>query len=165
MARAAGLTSFLIGTAAALALLAGWRMPAGHAGWATALSVSVGVSRKVDLSHTGTVFDVGHLRPGRTLTTTVVLHNTRPAALRLRPRARVVGDVSVTDAIQARVTIPGEQLFRGPLSRLAQATARRMWLPPDESIPVTLAIIVPRSAAASAAGRAADMSLAFEVDP
>ena len=40
-----------------------------------------------------------------------------------------------------------------------------MWLPPDESIPVTLAIIVPRSAAASAAGRAADMSLAFEVDP
>ena len=41
------------------ALLAGWRMPAGHAGAATALSVSVGGSRKVDLSRTGTVFDVG----------------------------------------------------------------------------------------------------------
>ena len=165
MARAAGLTSFLIGAAAALALLSGWRMPARHAGGATALSVGVGVSRTVDLSRTGTVFDVGHLRPGRTLTTTIVLRNTRPTALRLRPRARVVGDVSVADAIHARVAIPGQQLFRGPLSRLAQATARRMWLPPDESIPITLSIAVPRATAARAAGRAADMSLAFEVDP
>jgi|tagenome__1003787_1003787.scaffolds.fasta_scaffold20502976_2 hypothetical protein len=165
MARAAGLTSFLIGTAAALALLAGWRMPAGYAGGATALSVSIGVSRTVELSRTGTVFGVGRLRPGRTLTTTVVLRSRRAGTLRLRPRARVVGDASVTHAIQVRVAIPGHHLFRGPLSRLALATARRMWLPPRASVPVTVTIVVPRSAAAEAAGRAADMSLVFEVDP
>ena len=165
MKGAAGLTSFLVGTVAALTLLAGWRMPAGHANAATALTVSVGGSRTVRLSRTGTVFDVAHMRPGRTLTATIVLHNTRPVALHLRPRARVTGDDSATDAMQVRVAAGGQTLFSGSLTRLAQPTARRIWLEPGRLATVTLQVVLPPSNRRRAAGRAADMALGFEVDP
>ena len=124
MARAAGLTSFLIGTAAALALLAGWRMPAGHAGGCDRAE-----RQRRRLAEGRPVTHRERLRrrdisvSGPALTTTVVLRNTRHAALRLRPRARVVGDVSVTERDAGARRPRRSQLFRGPLSRLAQATA------------------------------------------
>lgn len=165
MRRATRITSFLVGTAAALALLAAWRMPAGHANAATGLTVSVGGSRTVQLSRTGTVFDVARLYPGRALKATIVLRNTRRVSLHLRPRARLVGDDALTSAMQARVVAGGAQLFAGPLSHLARAKARRMWLQPRESTSVRFTLVLPASGAKRAAGRAANLALAFEVDP
>jgi hypothetical protein len=165
MRRWAELTSFLVGTAAALVLLAGWRVPSAHVNPRTALKVRVAASRAVEVSKPGTVLDVRGFR--RAFAITVVLRNPRHGDLHLRPRLQVQGDRRVAEAVQARLTAAGgEQLFEGPAERLSQNTARRLWLDPHGgATAVTLRLTLPRGEAGKAAARAAVLTLLFEVDP
>jgi hypothetical protein len=165
MTRAAQLMSFIAGTAAAVALLAGFRMPAGHPNPATSLSVSLRRSAAFDLSRTGTVFDVPRLPPGRTLSTEVVVHNNRHVPLHLRPRATVEGDPEVTAGVDAEIRVSGARLFHGSLERLSDATAQRFWVAPGASATVAFTAVLRRSAAGAAAGRAADVAIGLSVDP
>lgn len=165
MTRAVQLMSFIAGAAAALALLAGLRVPAGHPNPATSLSVSLRRPPAFDVSRTGTVFDMARLPPGRTLATDVVVHNNRRVALHLRPRATVEGDPEVTAAVYAEIRAGDTRLFRGPLARLTDATAQRFWVQPGASTTVRFTAVLERAKARSAAGRAADVSVGLWVDP
>ncbi len=165
MTRAVQLMSFIAGAAAAIALLAGLRMPAGHPNPATSLSVSLSRSPAFDVSRTGTVFDMPRLPPGRTLATDLVVHNNRRVALHLRPRATVEGDPEVTAAVYAEISADGTQLFRGSLARLTDATAQRFWVKPGASTTVRFTAVLERAKARSAAGRAADVAIGLWVDP
>ena len=159
------MTFFLAGAGAALALLLAFRVPAGHRGSNMALSMTVTGSPALQLSRTGTVFDVGRLRRGRPLVTTLQLRDARQSALRVRTRAQVSGDGALARAVWTTIGVGGTRVFAGPLSRLTAPTARRFWLEPGPSTDVVVRLVVPRSAHQDLGGRYTAASLAFEVAP
>jgi hypothetical protein len=157
--------SFLVGAAAALALLASWQVAAGPRGTDTALSVSVTSSPAAQLSRTGTLFDVSHLRRGRPLVTRLLLSDNRAETLRIRTKAEVSGDETVANAVWTTVNVDGDRVFAGPLTRLTRNTARRFWLQQEGQAVVLIRLVLPRSARGDLRGRYTDASLVFEVTP
>jgi hypothetical protein len=163
MKRWAELTSFLIGAAAALVLLAGWRVPAGRATLGADVTVSIGRSHSVQLSRTGTVLDSTRLQPGRTVAATVTVHNPGPAGLRLRPRAQAAGDAALDALLRVDVRADGQSLYSGTLADLARPVAGIWRLGPQASGRLTLRLTLPRGVAKGYAGRSTQPALVLEV--
>jgi hypothetical protein len=163
MKRWAELTSFLIGAAAALVLLAGWRVPAGRGTLGADVTLSIGLSPVVQLSRTGTVLDSTRLRPGQRVTTAVTVHNPSTAALRLRPQAQAAGDATLNALLHVDVRADGQKLYAGSLAELARPVAGAWRLGPGASGRLTLRLTLPSGIAAGYAGRSTHPAIVLEV--
>jgi hypothetical protein len=155
------LLSFLIGAAAALVLLAGWRVPEGRGELGADVTLSIGRSGIVELSRTGTVVDARRLLPGRTVRTEVVLHNPGRTAQRLRPRFQLAVGSQLARVLRVDVRAGGERVYAGTFHGLTRP-AETIRLRPGESKHVTLAVGLPRSGEDEYAGRSLQASLVFE---
>jgi hypothetical protein len=162
MRRFAQLSSFLVGAAAALVLLAGYRVPAGRGTLGADVTMSVGRSSLVQLSRTGTVLDAARLRPGRRVTSAVTVTNPGGATLRLRPRAQVAGDVALDALLRVEVRGGGRVLYRGTLHDLGQPVAGVWRLGPGASGLLSVRLGLPRGVAEGYAGRSTHPAIVVE---
>ncbi len=165
MRRLAELTSFGVGAAAALGLLVAWQVPGGKGAPLTSIAFGVEHSQTMQLSRTGTLFDVPRLHAGRPLSTSLRLESLRKAPLHVRPRIELDGDDALAQALDAEVLVDGEQLYRGPLQGLSERRAQRTWLRPRAHETLTVRLALPRGEAEHAAGRALRAVLRLEVEP
>ncbi|MFN2471066.1 MAG: hypothetical protein ABR583_08775 [Gaiellaceae bacterium] len=152
MKRWAHLISFVIGAAAALVLLAGWRVPSGRGVLGTDVTLSAARSPDVTLSQTGPFADVSALRPGES----GVFGSLRVANSSGRPlvmRARLRGDTDDLESVLfVELRAGDERLYRGPLAGL-DAWSRSFNLGTGASRPLTVRGWLPRAVRAGYQGR------------
>jgi hypothetical protein len=164
MSRLAKITSFLVGTAAALILVAAWRVPPGAAEPPARLRVAARASPAVQLSRTGLVIDAAQLRPGDARATSLAVTNVLATPLRVRARAELRAADPLAGAIRLRLLRDAEPLFNGPLPRLTGRVARRFSLQPGEQTTISVRIVLPAEGR-GVGGRVTDVELVFEVEP
>lgn len=162
MRRWAEITSFVVGAAAALVLLAGWQVPQGRDTVGATARLSIARSAIVELSRTGTVIDETHALPGGVARTAVVVTNSSSSVLRLVPRAEVGEDPVLARMLRLDVRANGAPLYRGRLAGLTGDAGATFRLVPGESARITVVLRLPRSVGRRAMGRETQASLAFE---
>ncbi len=157
MRHRAEITSFLVGAAAALVLIAGWRVPHGREAFGADVRISVARSSVVHVSRTGTVLDSTGLRPGEGARTTVRITNPTDRPLRLRPTAQV-DDPALARLLRVEVTAGGDRLFSGPLASMNGNAALPLRLRPGAAAAVQIRLRLGRG---DSAGRGTQAALVF----
>ena len=125
MRRWAELTSFVVGAAVALALLASWRVPGGHGNVGADVTFSAALSPGVTMSQTGPFANAPNLTavPGDVVTGSVYARNA--SAGRVALRARLRGDIHDLDrALHVELLADGRRFYSGMLGGLAGWTPR-----------------------------------------
>jgi hypothetical protein len=139
MRRSAELTSFLVGAAVALALLASWRVPPGHGTVGADITFSVALSPTITLSQTGPFANAANLTAaaGDALSGSVYARNA--SAGRVAVRARVRGNVHDLDrALHVELLADGRRFYSGPLSGLANWTRQTVVLDGNRNTQITV---------------------------
>src|SRR5262245_55895324 len=108
MRRWAKITSSLVGAAAALLLLASWRVPGAQVNPRMAPTVDIAPSKAVELSRTTTILQRRSLAPDTPVSATVEPDNTRHARLHVQPRLEIASDRAAAAALRAEVLAGGE---------------------------------------------------------
>jgi hypothetical protein len=130
--------SFLLGAAAALVLLAAWRIPAGRGIVGADVTLSAALSEEVTLSQTGPFANASALtEKTRPLEGSIYAHNSTGRPLMVRARLR--GDTpDLDDALLVEVTSGRVSVYRGPLGGLSRWTAHVFRVGPDQTTRVTV---------------------------
>jgi hypothetical protein len=165
MRRWAEITSFLVGVAAAAALLIGWHVPRGRAELGADVRVSVVQSQTLGLSQTGTLLDETHLRAGERSVAAVTVSNPGAHQVQVAVLSEPGTDRTLDRILRVDVTAGKVRVYRGRLAAFARAASTPLTVPAGGSLRVRVAVSLPRNADQAYAGRSTQAALLFREGP
>jgi hypothetical protein len=134
MRRGAELTSALVGAAAAVVLLFGWRVPQGTGTTPAGVTLSAASVPELVLGRTGQFASSTELVADGRSAVEGTLDVRNPDAVRVAIHARLRADTSDLDsAVQVRLDADEVTLYRGPLGGLRSWTRRDVTIDPGDS--------------------------------
>ena len=156
---------FLMGVAAAFALLLSWRVPGGDGRLGADVLVAAASTGEIAVARPGPLLSATGMSPGSEAAAgSLTIYNRSPLTMSVHVKA-VPSNHDLDDLLWVSIEANGDNLYRGPLGTLSEGTPNGFLLAPGDGRDLSISAWLPTSAGSGYEARIASIDLTFDTTP